>query len=94
MPAIEPLPRNNPASSGNHAVKRSKGTGGACSFTPLPYPRPYETEVISVKKLLLFVPLPVIPDGRLSSFGVKMGHSRWVAPKLLRLNSIGDVHVK
>lgn len=76
MPAIEPLPQNNKASSRNQAVRKSKGTSDDCSFTPLLYPRIYETEVISVKKLLFFVSLPVATSDRLSLFVVKKGYSR------------------
>lgn len=73
MPAIEPLPRNNPVSSRSQAVRRSKGTGWACSFTPLPYSRPYEIDVISVKKLLFFTRLPILAGDRLSFHGVENG---------------------
>lgn len=34
--------------------KENVGAGTACSFTPLLYSLPYETDVISVKKLLFF----------------------------------------
>jgi hypothetical protein len=71
-----------------------KGTGNACSFPQRFYPFQYEIDVIGVKKLLFLFNYVSQKMLQLSFYEFKMDISKYMATKLLILNSIGGVHVK